>query len=363
MSIVSYLSSNWGLLLLLTGLIMLVRSDIYLESRMGRQIRITCGLLFIYSMTSYIESYLGNLSKLLMWRSILSFFNYSLTSMLLVSVIMIVYPAHKRYLFVPWAVNTICCAVSIPTGIVFRFTESNIFERGPIGYLPFIINGVYLVYLMRCILRNRYWEKNEFFLLAYMAATAFACLIMPLFFSAQTDQWLMLTIAIDMLVYYVFLLQQFTTRDPLTKLLNRQCYYAALEKHNMTALIAIDMNGLKQTNDSQGHAAGDKALRTLGDCFLRTVAHKHHVYRIGGDEFTILCSGADEETVKKLIERIENELAHTEYSCSFGYAMNEEGISVDELYHRADTMLYRNKQRYYAESGKDRRKDLRRGGA
>ena len=167
-----------------------------MPSRMGRQIRITCGLLFIYSMTSYIESYLGNLSKLLMWRSILSFFNYSLTSMLLVSVIMIVYPAHKRYLFVPWAVNTICCAVSIPTGIVFRFTESNIFERGQIGYLPFIINGVYLVYLMRCILRNRYWEKNEFFLLAYMAATAFACLIMPLFFSAQTDQWLMLTIAI-----------------------------------------------------------------------------------------------------------------------------------------------------------------------
>ena len=96
MSIVSYLSSNWGLLILLTGLIMLVRSDIYLESRMGRQIRITCGLLVIYSMTSYIEAYLGNLSKLLMWRSILSFFNYSLTSMLLVSVIMIVYPAHKR---------------------------------------------------------------------------------------------------------------------------------------------------------------------------------------------------------------------------------------------------------------------------
>ena len=138
-----------------------------------------------------------------------------------------------------------------------------------------------------------------------MSFTAVMCLIMPLTFSAQSDQWLMLTIAIDMLVYYVFLLQQFTTRDQLTNLLNRQCYYADLEKlkDSLTALIAIDMNGLKEINDGKGHAEGDRALKAIAECFEKAVEQKHHIYRIGGDEFTILCTGADEKKIKPILFR------------------------------------------------------------
>lgn len=357
-SVTNYISNNWGLLIVLIGLTILLRSDIHLERRMVQQIRITDGLLLLYSMTTYIESNLREGHPYTVWRSILSAVNYSMTPLILISVIMIVYPWHRRYLYIPWAVNTLLCFISIPTGIVFGFTEDNHFYRGALGYLPFIVNAVYLAYLQFRIFKNRRWEKNEYVILAYMSLTAVMCLIMPLLFSGGADNWLMLTIAIDMLVYYVFLLQQFTMRDPLTNLLNRQCYYADLEKlkDSLTALIAIDMNGLKEINDGKGHAEGDRALKEIAECFEKAVERKHHIYRIGGDEFTILCTGADEKKIKRLIKRIELELEENEFSCSIGYAMNESGITSDELYYRADEMLYENKRKYYIASGKNRRK-------
>ncbi|MBR1765354.1 MAG: GGDEF domain-containing protein [Ruminococcus sp.] len=358
MTFTNYISNNWGILIVLIALTILLSSDIHLERRMVRQIGMTNALLLLYSVSCYIESCLAKRDSYTVLRPILSAVDYSLSTLMIISVIMIIYPVRRRYLFLPWAVETLLCFISVPTGIVFIITKDNNFGRGPLGFLPFILNGLYLIYLLFCIFKNRRWERSDFIILGYMFFTAISCLLMPLYFETQSDQWLMLTIAIDMLVYYVFLLQQFTSRDSLTGLLNRQSYYSDLEKlqGSLTALIAIDMNGLKEINDSRGHAEGDRALKDIAGCFEKAVDHRYHIYRIGGDEFTILCTGADEKRVKLLIAKIEIELEENDYSCSVGYAMNIDGISPDELYRRADDMLYENKRQYYIATGKTRRK-------
>lgn len=360
MTFTNYVSNNWGILIVLIALGILLHSDIHLERRMVRQISLTCNLLFLYSVSCYIESCLGKREAYTVLRPILSAVDYSLSTLMIISVVLIIYPTRFRirYLLIPWAAETLLCLISIPTGIIFMITKDNNFGRGPLGFLPFIVNGLYLFFLLFCIFRYRRWEKKEYVILGFMFFTAVSCLFMPLYFDQQSDQWLMLTIALDMLVYYVFLLQQFTTRDSLTNLLNRQCYYADLEKlgNSITALIAIDMNGLKDINDSRGHAEGDKALKDIARCFEKAVERRYHIYRIGGDEFTVLCTGADEKKVKLLIARIELELAENDYSCSIGYAMNSSDISADELYYKADEMLYENKRKYYIATGKDRRR-------
>lgn len=356
----NYISNNWGIVIVLIALGILLHADIHLERRMVRQIGLTCGLLFLYSVSCYIESCLGKADGYTVLRPILSAADYSLSTLMIISVILIVYPARLRirYLLLPWAVETVLCIISIPAGIVFFITKDNNFGRGTLGFLPFIVNGLYLIFLLYCIFKYRRWEKNEYVILAFMFFTAVSCLFMPIYFDAQSDQWLMLTIAQDMLVYYVFLLQQFTTRDPLTNLLNRQCYYADLEKlgSSLSALITIDMNGLKEINDNKGHAEGDRALKDIAKCFEKAVDRKYHIYRIGGDEFTILCTGVDEKKVRILIAKIELELEENDYSCSIGYAMNEGGISADELYYKADEMLYEKKREYYLTTGKNRRR-------
>ena len=328
---------------------------------MVRQVAITNVLLLVYSLMSYIELFLGALKKPTLWRSIISACDYSLLTMILVSIIMVVYPGHKKYLFLPGALNIFMVILSIPTGIVFSYSDNNVFQRGVFGYMPYFLNGIYLAYLLLRVYKSLRWDKSEIVHLIYMAAVAVVCMIMPLLFKLASDQWFITTISVELLLYYVFLLQRYTKRDPLTGLFNRQCYYADIDKFdkNLTALIAIDMNGLKQINDGSGHTKGDAALKAVSKCFLEATSYKHHVYRIGGDEFVILCLSTDERDVKVMVSSIERHLADTTYSCSTGYAMRSEGMSVDELYREADKMLYQSKRKFYEEKGIDRRRERR----
>ena len=268
------------------------------------------------------------------------------------------YPDNKKYLYIPAILNATLCFISIPTKIVFYISEDNHFHRGTLGYLTYFINALYLIYLIYNLIRNGKSSKEEPYMPLFLSLTSILCLIMPLFFDNITMHWFNITIAINVLLYYVFLLQQFKKRDQLTKLLNRQSYYSDAEKYmdNITAVVAMDMDGLKTINDNEGHIAGDIALKQLADCFTKAAKQGQRIYRIGGDEYAILCIGSSETDVQLLIERIREEIAKTVYTCSVGYAMKSNDITIDKLYQRADTNLYEEKKQFYERLGKIRRK-------
>ena len=113
------------------------------------------------------------------------------------------------------------------------------------------------------------------------------------------------------------------------------------------------MNGLKTINDTQGHTAGDKAISTIASCFLRAAKRKQYVYRVGGDEFVVVCRKVSEKDVISLTERIHEQVDATEYSCSVGYSYSEDGKKpIDELLRESDENMYAEKQLYYEEHGK-----------
>ncbi|MBO4514808.1 MAG: GGDEF domain-containing protein [Lachnospiraceae bacterium] len=354
MTIAGYLVDHWGMLILLIGLAIMLATDVHLERRMIRRISVALGMLFLYSITCYVEGWLGNQVEFNMLRPVLCAVNYSLVTFILLNVILIVYPEQSKYLAFPAMMNALLCFISIPTGIVFFFTEENHFMRGYLGYLTYFVDALYLAYLIYNLFGKSKVQKEDYPVLVFFAVTCIICLTMPLFLSEVSDHWFIVTIAINLVLYYLYLLQQFTKRDPLTKLLNRQSYYADAEKymHEITAFIAMDMDGLKEINDSEGHIAGDVALRTLGDCFWRAAQRKQRVYRIGGDEYVILCLGSKEEEVKALISRMKEEVAKTKYTCSIGYAMKTKGSTIDSLYQEADADLYKEKKLFYERTGK-----------
>ena len=358
MSIAEYLSDHWVMLVPLIGMSILLVSDIHLERKMIQRIAATNIMLFIYSIFCYIEAYLGNQLEYSIWRTILTAVNYSLVTFILVEIIMVVYREQRIYVLIPAILNTIVCFISIPTEIIFYIDEENHFHRGPLGFFTHVVSGLYLLYFIIRMFTNKRRQKEDYPLLIFMTMTAVLCLLLPLFLESAVLHWFVATIAVDVLLYYVFLLQQFTKRDPLTRLLNRQSYYFDSDKNFgiITSVITIDMNGLKEINDSKGHVAGDVALKTIAECFWNAAQRKQRVYRIGGDEFVVLCTNASEEEVKALIERIRQEVAKTPYTCSIGYAMKSEGNTMDNLYHRADIMLYEEKKLFYERNGKDRRK-------
>ena len=358
MSLADYLSYNWNLLVLLGGILMILWIDIFVERKMAHRVALTTLFLLIYSITYYIEDVLSDQAVYSPWRAVLSAFNYSLITLILVFIITVMFPMQRLWLYFPCLLNAVLCFISIPTGIVFSFAkDTNSFLRGTLGYLPYFINALYLFYLFCQLLQHSARDHEDFALIIYMAFTASLCLFIPLIIVRDDAFWLTGTVAADVLLYYVFLLFQYTKRDPLTKLLNRQSYFADAEKYEqrITAVMMMDMNGLKELNDTEGHIAGDTALKTLAECFMRAAGRSHRIYRMGGDEYTILCMNAKHEEVRAIAERIAEEVAKVPYSCSVGYALRTEGITVSQAYHGADEMMYVEKRSYYEASGKVRK--------
>ena len=92
--------------------------------------------------------------------------------------------------------------------------------------------------------------------------------------------------------------------DPLVPVANRRGLVRQLEiaiarraRHKIdSALLFVDVDGLKSLNDTYGHSVGDAALLTLADVMVRSVRKTDLVARLGGDEFAILIDHADEKS-------------------------------------------------------------------
>ncbi len=144
--------------------------------------------------------------------------------------------------------------------------------------------------------------------------------------------------------------------DPLTDLANRGVFFDRLQRAldgasgtTVVGVMYVDLDGFKPINDQHGHAAGDQVLRTVADRLSAAVRTGDLVARIGGDEFAILCPGADEVGLGALAERIvlsvsqpiSLESAPVSVGASVGVAASTPGQrSVDQLVESADRALY-----------------------
>ena len=85
------------------------------------------------------------------------------------------------------------------------------------------------------------------------------------------------------------------THDSLTGLANRASLLESIERDlsngDFVAIVTLDLDGFKQTNDTLGHAAGDILLVRVAERLNRLTRHVDMVARMGGDEFVIMLSG------------------------------------------------------------------------
>jgi diguanylate cyclase (GGDEF)-like protein len=146
-----------------------------------------------------------------------------------------------------------------------------------------------------------------------------------------------------------------STHDVLTGLYNRNFFEAELERlqHSrlmpMNILIA-DVNGLKQTNDTLGHFAGDELLRQAAQALRQAFRKEDIIARTGGDEFTVLFPGniAPQEAEKRLhqsVAEMNQKRPDLPLSLAIGAAAAECGQSLLETYKRADQKMYGEKAR------------------
>ena len=354
-----YLLQNWTLILILLAFTAALKMTVFLDRKTIQRMHVLIGQIFFLSVIVYVEFRLGDLGTHRTLRLVLMAIRYSATPFIIAQVIYTLVKKFRPFIFIPAIIPALINISSIFNGSVFSIDSEHVFHRGPLGFLPFAVAGFYCVFLVYILIKRSNKKSIEIIPIVFLSFALFSGLVLPFVFGKAYANIFCSIIAIALFVYYVFLILQLTTIDTLTGLLNRQAFYADIARspEDITALLSLDMNGLKTINDTGGHAAGDEALVTLAVCFTRALRRGQSCYRVGGDEFVIVCRKASRSEVMKLIERIKNAVAETKYSCSIGHSYRSDaGESVDELLKKSDEMMYADKARYYTDFRQDRRR-------
>ena len=355
----TYILQNWTMLLILASFAIALRISVFLDRKTTRRMYVLIVTVFLLSIAVFVEFNIADSAEHKALRIVLMAIRYSSTPFIIAQIAYTLVKKQRWYVFIPAMILGVINLASIPTGIVFDVGEDNELVRGTLGYLPFIVSGGYCLFLIGLLLRRSNKRLMEIIPIAFLGLAFVSGLVFPFIYGKDYAAIFCSTIAVALFVYYVFSILEQTKKDALTGLLNRQAFKSDVHKNpeEITALLSIDMNGLKAINDNQGHAAGDEALTTLALCFMRSLKARESGYRIGGDEFAIICRRTTQSEMMALKERIESHVEETECSCAIGYSYNEGGAkTVEQMLKEADDMMYSDKARYYAESGIDRRK-------
>lgn len=136
--------------------------------------------------------------------------------------------------------------------------------------------------------------------------------------------------------------------DPLTGLANRRGLASATPRDNRFVVIAADLDGLKEINDTLGHDAGDAAIARFAEHLRAAVRPEDVVGRVGGDEFVVLLCGATPEVGRAVAQRILLSLRGSDgptlLRASIGLAASTPGVAYEHVAAQADRAMYRAKR-------------------
>jgi len=140
--------------------------------------------------------------------------------------------------------------------------------------------------------------------------------------------------------------------DSLTQLYNRRAWDRLLSMEEErcrrygypAVVLCVDLDELKRTNDTQGHAAGDALIRRAADA-LRTAAREADIVaRLGGDEFGLIGVECDREGAVALLARIRQALADFGVAASIGLAPRVPSDGLAAAWEVADRLMYEDKR-------------------
>ncbi len=184
----------------------------------------------------------------------------------------------------------------------------------------------------------------------------------------QVSRILLLAAATGLNVYIVIGMQRqrrLSTSDPLTGIFNRRFFDDHLaneiqraERYQRPFAVAmIDVDHFKQFNDSYGHQAGDRALRTAARLLQRAIRRSDIVARYGGEEFVLILRESDGKQATDRVEQIRRGIEAESYpigryaaparlTVSAGIASwPTDGPDAEALTARADERLFAAKNR------------------
>ena len=265
-----------------------------------------------------------------------------------------------RFVMFPWVVEVIMVLCNLlGTGIMFKISEGNIYQRAAgaiVGYISLIIYFAYSIYLVH---QSKKQGMNlNFFPVIYFVGPCFAGVLIQFLFYGITSSWVLVAVALIFVQMQSYAENLYM--DELSGLYNRRYLNAVLTERKITIGkslygIMMDVNDFKYINDNFGHSMGDKAICTLGNILLRSIPDGGIAILYAGDEFIVLLSGVDTERVLATMDEINHNLSQFNeskiepftLSVSMGYAEFGAGDDTEAFLMHMDEKMYEEKRKYH----------------
>ena len=180
----------------------------------------------------------------------------------------------------------------------------------------------------------------------------------------EGDEVLQIHVLVDTSVYtglyhditdYTQKLQKEKDRDGLTGLYNKGKFMALKQSlfrnKDAIAVFNMDVNNLKQMNDTHGHEAGDRLIQKAAESLRRIEARNVLAFRVGGDEFLVAALHLSRAEAEALHRKWADGLAElnrrndgVECVVACGMAYGEKGYDLDAVLAEADRRMYEDKK-------------------
>jgi len=267
----------------------------------------------------------------------------------------------KGWVWAPAVMNGILCLLSVPFSFIFQITAGGKYQRGTMFYL-YVITYVwyYLILLYKSLqTANRYPGKNKSGL-KMMTGLLLLGTALEIVIPKIHTTWSAVTLCL--ILYYAFLCEMNNQLDALTGIYNRTAYESELSKlakAETATIIVLDVDEFKTINDRYGHQTGDQCLARLGEILKRVYGSYGNCFRIGGDEFCVLCHGNKGPVLRRLEQSLNREIIQIRRKngefpwISYGSAVycKKEDMEIGTAISRADKSLYGFKRAKKLEEG------------
>ena len=198
-----FVIQNWALILISVAFLILLKSTDLQDKSFAKRMYFLIAGVFLLSIVVFTEFYLADIGGYITLRTVLMAVRYSATPVIVSMILFALQKKMRWFVFIPVLILIVFNIISIFSGIVFSLDHNGVLHRGPLGYLPYIVAGLYGVALIIILYRNSSRQFTDLIPIAFLGIALASGLILPFVFGKQFSELFCVTILIALLVFVV----------------------------------------------------------------------------------------------------------------------------------------------------------------
>ena len=198
-----FIIKNWALILISIAFVTILKSTDLQDKSFAKRMYFLIAGVFLLSVVVFTEFYLVDIGGYIMLRTVLMAVRYSTTPVIIAMILFALQKKMRWFVFIPALILIVINIISIFNGIAFSLADDGTLQRGPLGYLPFIVAGLYGAALILILYRNGSRQRTDIIPIAFLGLAFASGLILPFVFGKQFSELFCVTILIALLIFVV----------------------------------------------------------------------------------------------------------------------------------------------------------------